>query len=235
MAVSYCDGYRMPAREIRFAVCSPDGLRAATWKCWSPPRKCDVYLACRELRGALKTSLHESGNWHVAYLKDFFDNQVGTAQSKQGRFIERWDRPTPIAPGVTLAYRVVTPWSSCNTRGTLPGSVHVVPRPAEGQAIEFDIFLIDSKIPISGWPGKNKQATRLVGSYALPNGASVWVVWWEVKMPDLPQLRGNATFYKGKNARDLELGNLRALAFGAEADGSKVIYDCVVKYEARDP
>lgn len=180
-----------------------------------------------------QTSLHESGNWHIAYFKEFFEERVGGARTDTGRFIEQWNRPSPIAPGVTLAHRIVTPASSCTTKGNMPSSVHVVPPPAEGHAIEFDIFLINGTTALTGWPGQNKHGTRQIGSYSLPNGASVCVVWWEIKMPLLPPLRGTPRFYNGKDASDLEVGDLRALAFGAEPDGSKVIYDCVVKYEPR--
>jgi len=213
------------------------GDRAATWKCWSPPAKNDVYLACRELRGTLKTSLHESGRWHVAYSAKFFDENVPVEHRyDDGRFVEKWARPAVMAPGVTLAYRIVTSGMSCTTKETLPKSVHVVPAPiAAGRAVEFDIILVDHPtVDADGWPGKN-QGTRLVGSYGLGDGASVFVVCWEIAMPTLPSVRGSPKFYQGKGAADLERANLRALAFGEEPDGSRVIYDCAITYTPSGP
>ncbi len=100
-------------REIRFTVRNQGGQRAATWKCWSPPGKEDVYLTCREVSGALKASLHESGNWHIAYFEGFFEESVPEEhRTERGRFIDQWSRPKPIAPGITLAFRIITPWSS---------------------------------------------------------------------------------------------------------------------------
>jgi hypothetical protein len=59
----------MSERSIRFGVTDYKGRRAATWKCWTQvgSGKKDVYLACREPRGSPKLSLHESGQWQVAF------------------------------------------------------------------------------------------------------------------------------------------------------------------------
>lgn len=133
-----------------------------------------------------------------------------------------------------LALRIVTPWTSVISRGDIAASITVVPPPGQGRAIEFDILLVDQTTPVSGWPGKNKQNTKLVGSYALPNGTSVWVIWSEVNMPNLGTHRGTPMFYRGSSFDDLKADELRMLMFGDEPDGSKVIYDCVGKYEQGD-
>lgn len=222
----------MPESAIRFTVRNAEGCHAATWKCWTPPGKDDVYLTCRELGAALKTSLHQSGNWHVAYFQDFFEGRVPEEhRTERGRFIDQWSRPNPIAPGVTLAFRIITPWSSVTSQCDMPTSITVVPPPTDGRAIEFDVFLVDSTTPVTGCPGKSKMNTRLVGSYALPSGTSVWIIWWEVDMPNLRTLRGTPKFYRGSSFDDLRVGGIRMLAFGDEPDGSKVIYDCVAKYD----
>jgi len=74
------------------------------------------------------------------------------------------------------------------------------------------------------------MGTKPIGSYKLANNECVWAVYWVIDMPDLSKAtRGVGRFYKGKTRKDLESANLRALAFGKEPDGSKVIYDCVVE------
>jgi hypothetical protein len=58
----------------------------------------------------------------------------------------------------------------------------------------------------------------------------VWAVYWTVAMPDLtPATKGTGRFYKGKSKKDLEGKELRALVFGTEPDGSRVMYDCAVQ------
>lgn len=224
----------MPEQALRFGVFDGAGLRAATWKCWSPAGKEDVYLSCREMRGALKASLHESGNWHFAYDDRFFEESVHPEdKTEKGRFIDKWHVPKAIAPGVLLAFRIVTPWTSVSTPHTDMPNVFRVPKPAEGKAIEFDLFFVEPTTAVTGWPGKNKMNTSLVGSYMLPSGRSVWVVYWEIPMPKLPPMQSQPKFFDGKTFDDLKGDDLRLLAFGDEPDGSKVIYDCKVTYEER--
>lgn len=103
----------MAQRSLRFSIRDGD-RRAATWKVWTEAGTghSDVYLVCRALGGVLKTSLHESGNWHVSFSQEAFEDRVeGAIPSLSTRFVEKWARPSGLAPGVTLAYRIVTPWS----------------------------------------------------------------------------------------------------------------------------
>lgn len=102
----------MPEIALRFGVTNGAGLRGATWKLWTVTTdgKFDVYLVCRALGSALKASLHQSGQWHIAYTEKAFENQVrGAIAQHDRRFIETWPRPAEIAPGLTLAYLIVTP------------------------------------------------------------------------------------------------------------------------------
>lgn len=222
----------MAEQSFRFGVFDGAGHRAATWKCWSPAAKEDIYLSCRELHGALKISLHESGAWHVAYDAKFFDCGVRPDdKTEKGRFIDKWPVPKPIAPGLVLAFRIITPWNSVSTPCDAVPVVFHVPKPTEGKAIEFDLFIIEPTTRVLGWPGKNKMNTSLVGSYTLPSGRSVWVVYWEIPMPQLPTQSGKAKFFEGKSFEDLKGDGLKLLAFGDEPDGSKVIYDCKVSFE----
>jgi hypothetical protein len=224
----------MAEHAIRFSVCSNDGFRGATWKCWTPSGKEDVYLTCRELGGALKASLHESGRWHFAYDQSFFERSISeTDRTERGRIIDSWQTPSPLAAGVILAFRIVTPWNSVCTPHEDLEPILRVPQPTEGRAIEFDLFLVNQGTPVSGWPGKDNMGTKLVGSYSLPSGTSVWVVYWDIPMPQLPAVSGPPKFFRGKSIEDLKNANLKILAFGDEPDGSKVIYECKVNYEAR--
>ncbi len=86
----------MPEQSIRFGISDGSGNRSATWKCWSSVGvgKNDIYLACRALGGVLKTSLHQSGRWHIAYSNCFFEDKIDDSQKKEkDRFLEKWPRP----------------------------------------------------------------------------------------------------------------------------------------------
>ena len=230
----------MPERSIRFGITDGAGKRSATWKCWTRTGtgKHDIYLACRALGGALKTSLHETGQWRTAYLKSFFDEKVVDPEhKKKGRVVEEWPRPKEIAPGTTLAFRVVTPWSAVRTPYDEKDKdfrhMHWIQNANEGKATEIDIIITDPTTPVAGWPGKNSMNTCLVGSTKLECGETVWVVYWEIEMPTLPSRKATPRFYKGKSKDDLEGENMRIVVFGAEEDGSRVMYDCAFELEGK--
>ena len=71
------------------------------------------------------------------------------------------------------------------------------------------------------------MGTKLVGSYEIATGDTVWVVYQVIDMPDLSSsTNGSSKFYRGRSLDDLKTGKLRAMVFGNEPDGSRVIYDC---------
>lgn len=221
----------MLEQVVRFGISDGRGLRAATWRLWTPSGKSDVYLACRALGGTLKASLHQSGSWHVAYSQRAFENDVqGAIPTQQDRFLEKWPRPKPIAPGVTLSFRIVTPYSAVTSPiGEANRNVVWIPNCPAPRATEIDIILVSSSTPVTGWPGKNKMGTKLIASYKLPNDQSVWAVYGVVDMPDVSAAtRGVGRFFKGRSREDLESDDLRALVFGHEPDGSRAMYDCAV-------
>jgi len=224
----------MPEQAIRFGVSDGVLLRAATWKCWSPANKDDIYLACREMKGAFKASLHQSGSWHIAYDKKFFDSAIHRDDlTEKGRYISQWPEPPELSPGIRLAFRVIT--SSAAVCGPLIGEPDFVsvPPPNEGRAIEFALVVIDPRVPITGWPGKNSMNTSFIGTYGLASGRKVWVVYREIDMPVLPAIQGDPKFYAGRTSSDLSSDNLKAIIIGDDPDGSKLIYDCKVRYEAK--
>lgn len=222
----------MPEQVVRFGISDGSGHRAATWRLWTPSGKSDVYLTCRALGGTLKASLHQSGSWHIAYSERAFEKDVqGAVPTQQDRFLEKWPRPKPIAPGVTLAFRIVTPHSAVTSLiGEADRNVKWIPNCPSPRATEIDIIIVSPSTPITDWPGKNKMGTKLIGSYELANDESVWAVYWVVDMPDLsPSTKGIGGFYKDRSQEDLKSDSLRALVFGEESDGSRVMYDCAVK------
>jgi len=167
----------------------------------------------------------------VAYSQKAFEEYVeGAIPDKSDRFLEKWPRPKPIAEGVTLAFRIVTPYSAVTSPiGEADRRVTWIPNSPPKRATEIDIMITSPTTTVTGWHGKNNMGTKSAGSYKLDNGETVWVVYWFIDMPDLSTTtKGTGRFYKGRTKKDLESDNLRALVFGEAPDGSRVIYDCVV-------
>lgn len=227
-----------PAFELRFAVRAVSGHRAATWKVWTlGGEKNDVYVACRGLGGQLKASLHQSGQWHVSFTKQFFEAQfIDLAVDPKKRFVETWPRPPEIAPGVTLAHRIVVPWNSPTTPTTNePDNVIWIPPAAESHATEIYIVFTGPHVEDSGWPGKNGSSTALVGSFPIISGETVWVVYKEISFQyPTQEMKATGKFFGDASKKSLKSQTLRAVLFGNEPDGSRVMYDVPVQPKPLD-
>jgi hypothetical protein len=189
-----------------------------------------VYLACRELRGEFKASLHESGEWHIGYSEAFYDDAFPESGARpESRFIEEWPRPQPIEPGVTLAFRVLTLWSSATDDRPLAPRVFTVPAPPHGEAVEVAVLITAPSFPTSTWPGHANMGTKPIGSFQLASGDTVWLVYRNhpFAVPPLPPARG--TLFKGVDKSALDSPRLRAIVFGQETDGSRTVIDVPVR------
>lgn len=228
-------GTSMPEIAIRFGVSNGAGLRAATWKLWTVTTdgKFDVYLACRQLGGSMKASMHESGQWHIAYTKQTFETKVqGAIAQAKDRFIEKWTRPPEIAPGVTAAFRIVTPWTAVKTaiEAADVNKVTWLPKAPEGHAAEIYVFILKPCTEVSDCPGAKSMGMKAIGSFALVNGETVWAVWRHIPMPEIKTAGpGVGQFFKGMSMENLEDDDLRMLAFSTDPDGVTVLTDCAVQ------
>ncbi|MFN3322679.1 MAG: hypothetical protein ACK5AZ_04210 [Bryobacteraceae bacterium] len=224
----------MPEVSLRFSV--GDGVtRAATWKCWTSrgSGKNDVYLACRELRWALKASLHASGRWHIAFDQTFLDANA-VPEEWPTRFLDSWNRPSELVPGFTLACRIITPYAAVNA-GVAPSEAEDtvwIPPPPEGEAVETVVAVTRSEMQVTNWPGKRSMGTQFVGRLDLDNRDVVWVVTRVTSMPALKLSFNRQRFFHGRTSGDVKGPGLRAIVFGSEPDGSRVIYEAVVRAEA---
>lgn len=229
----------MPKQSLRFSVRDANGNRAATWKLLTQTGggKHDVYLTCRSLGGKLKASLHESGSWHVGFVRDFLNENLDDGHPKrEDPYIDRWPRPSEIGPGVTLAYRILVPTSGVNMaiEDTLPGSIIWIPAAPDGTAVEIDVVFTAPDAVVSNWPGRSSMNTELVGKLVLENHETVWVVHRVVDVPgfNLPSTCDPTWF---KSGRDVNLtdGSIRAILLGNSDDGSRFMVDCAVQTDPK--
>lgn len=223
----------MVASEVRFGVRAISGRRAASWKAWAEDGNAasDFYVSCRVLGGEMKASFHQSGQWHVSYTKKFHESAFRADRPRPPtRFIDKWTRPPEIAPGFTLPLRILVPCSATTTRAVIEAEnvTWVEPAP-EGYAIEFALVLTSPVCQVDGWPCKRSMNSQLVGSFRLPSGEHVWIIWTvqPFSAPILSEARGH--FFEGKSQRSLLGGGLRGLALSVHTDGSRVLYDVPVE------
>ena len=97
--------------HYRFAVGNPRYRRSSIWRVWtSKSPKSDIFIAARNLAGTLKMSLHESGIWRAAFTAEYAAKYLkDSIPPSKARRLEEWKRPPDIAPGVTLAFRIIIP------------------------------------------------------------------------------------------------------------------------------
>lgn len=221
----------MPERAVRFGVKSSAGQVSVTWKCFTRTGsgKADVYVTCRSLALPLKLSLHESGQWHVAFDREEFPNLFEPSSSPSSRFSRIWEQAQPLSHGLTLACRIHFPWYAIN-RGSGVGDPKVVwlPAPTEGHSTEVAIFVSTRQLDLAAWPGRDSMGTLPVGYLRLDGNASALLVHHTVPavaggFPQLPPPR----FFKGASEQDLSKAN-RALAWGRHTDGSVIFQEAPV-------
>lgn len=228
----------MTQKSLRFGIQDENGQRAATWKLWTETSgdNSEVYLTCRALGGVLKSSLHQSGNWHTAYSPIAFEKLLkGQVPETQNRFIQKWPKPKEIASGITLAFRIVTPWSAVSNSIEFGNHSKVkwLENAPENKATEIDILYSKSTTIVTDWPGKSSMGTRLIGNIPLNNGDTVWVVYWVVDMPNFESWpkKLDMNYFNGCGKEDLKEEGLRMLVFGSEPDGSRTMFDFAVLKE----
>jgi len=220
----------MPEESIRFGVTNEHAQRSSTWKLWSRVGggKSDVYLTCRALRGAAKASLHESGNWHVAFGKEYLDREVDADNHlASDRFIDRWPRPRDIGPGTTLAFRVIVPASAVSIPAPPPESDAItwIPSPPDGEAVEISVLILAPETKCTGCPGARSMATQPVGSFALDDGSTLWCVYRYCDIPKMDPTTFRATRFKSGRDVPMTGHGLRIIVFGHDEAGSRFMIE----------
>ena len=226
----------MPEYALRFGIEKDQEFRAATWKCWTirGTQKSDVYLTCRPV-GDIKLSLHDSGRWHVSFAASRMRELFEPEYAPSSRFSGVWERPAPIADGLTLACRIHTPSFAVNIPvHTLEPSITWVPAAPMGKIVEVAVFLCDQPHMPSGWPGRYSMNTNLVGTLQLENGGCASIVWShcdELPLEFPPEVVPR--FARGKSSEDALLPGTRALAWGEYPDGSIVFTEGPVRVQRK--
>lgn len=163
-------------RVVRFAVGSHT-RRSSVWRVWSNNKSSDVYVAVRNIAGVQKFSLHESGQWHMAYNTPEAAEQWG---GKADRFMDTWSRPDHGITGWTKALAVKVPHGSLSDLPDEPADDAVLwlPEAPEGKAAVVGIAVVAAN---QGWV---EMRGRPVAAYRLVNGEAVVLVYEIEDMTD---------------------------------------------------
>lgn len=173
----------MAKHSVHFAVGRPDGPRSSEWVVVASGG--DVYVTGAGLGSTIKVSLHESGQWQSAFVREFFDRKPDWLEA-QTRAMSRWLRPPPLGANVALAFRLLVPVSELDTweDSRAASDVRWVAPPDEG-LVEFQVWIrTGSKASEDDWPGKNGRGTQLLGELPL-GGADTVVVTYLFEPPSV--------------------------------------------------
>lgn len=223
----------MPQLQIRFGVADTDGRRSATWVCTTRTGqgKTDVYLACRNLGGAAKLSLHQSGEWRFAFAKEQFEALFDEETIPPSRLIASWFKPPETLKGITRACTIFVPAAAVWTESAKEDDVIWLPAPTQGLTKEITLLMIEPGAILPAWLTENVEV-QTVGVLTLDNGGFAWLVHRDVSAPP-PTMPTQVVpkFFRGKSESDLKTGQLRGLIVGDASDGSIALYDAAVRVE----
>jgi hypothetical protein len=221
----------------RFASRSGD-RRSSVWRCFTNPGHSDVYLGTRETLSAIKLSLHESGEWHVAFDANYHarKREAGFFGDKPDRWIHQWSRPKPLPGGVTIAFRVIMPSISVIAAVRPEEEAKDVrwleaPDPPLGNHVAIGLVA-------AGAPDPNIGAGQIVGRTHLPSGDQLLLVSEPgaipvVTLPRRPDMRRLAD--PMPNLHALSAANsLRSIMPGYSEDGVPCFLDLAVRVATAD-
>ena len=191
-----------------------------------PKQRVCTWRVCA-LKGEPKASFHPSGQWHIGWTKKFHETRFDEATRPPTRFPDEWPRPREIAPGFTLAFRIVVPWSSV----TIPHEekqeeeVIWIPGVEKPQGVEIDVVITSRPSSVSHWPGKTSMNTQPIGVIPLANGERAWLVYHVIDIKSFPvPPTGTARFFRESDREKLaNAQSVRALLFAEEQDGSRAM------------
>lgn len=227
----------------RFCVGDPDGPRSSVWRVWkhTSASKSDIFISPRNTAGLIKASLHESGIWRFAFTAEYAEREFGKEHEVHDtRLIDRWERPNDIAPGVTLAFRIVIPGSDLHV-SPMPSSdrkqLSWIDPPIENQLVEIDLIITEPNVRTTDWPAKNGMGTSLLSSSILPSGETLWLVYLYADIEEgwiLDRERFRAQLRRVKPrfvhaSSLLKAGNPRFMVMGFYQDGSRYFMDLAAK------
>lgn len=210
--------------EFYFAVGMPAGVRSCVWHVWNPPGTDDVYIAEETMRNVFKVSLHESGEFHVGFAREFVRDGAPGANAGltlKNRLKGTWDGVS-VHPAAEIGFRLGIPTDELSI---MPRSEHedrvvfLEPAPA-GEMLEIGFFLIAPRtIPREG------GGTSILWNHELQSGRTLSI--WSKQQPYGNDLRSRIHATRAQiEAANLAGGPaLRALVGGPTPDGAHFFVD----------
>lgn len=157
---------------MRFAVGTPENPQSWVWRLWVQGD--DAYLGAKNALQAFKVSLHRSGIWRIAFVKELKRKDDAT-----DRVIVRWEKPKEFAPGWTPSIGVlvssIKPHRPFNKVKIEDGRIIWFPEPADGKRAVFKILISTPEMTESDFK-KVFSEGRIVGTLTKKNCEKIWLI-----------------------------------------------------------
>lgn len=175
---------------VRVAVgASQSAAMSSTWRVWS--NNDEVYLAIRSLASIFKTSLHSSGLFRHAFVREQ-DSEKHQGPGKD-RAVSKWSRPIPQDPSGTLMFQVIIPGLGLEVvpQQVLHKSTVIVPQYGADDVGYISVSEVAADAASKPIQFGQTKAT-LLDSWSLPRGTVIQVTWHTYPMSpeQLPTMRG---------------------------------------------
>lgn len=214
---------------IRFAAGAPEEAYSAVWNLVT--NRNDVYLFARQARRWIKTSLHASGIWRLAWTEESQILETGS----NDRVVRRWRRPSEFRAGWTQAVSVVVPWTPIGRHFPavdVPAGkpVQWVPAPAPGHKVIFAVLFAAESVAESSWPSVREPGDRNLGRFSLQNGESVWVAVRRAPLEpfekaEAEKLANELRIHIRLDSSPEDIRGANVMVFSESRDGLPVIMD----------
>lgn len=176
-------------REARFGVGSPDGQYSMVWRVWVHGD--EIYVAPRNMANLVKLSLHSSGIWRWAWVKD----SVLDRQTEGDRVHRKWLKPDPFIPEWVVGPSVMFPSSPVKGWGADPvettKDVSWLTPPGPNEKVTVSMMLGEPGV----MPARDLREERrfpLLAELSLRSGGRVWIASRTDRMT-LEEVAGVAT------------------------------------------
>ena len=203
---------------IRFAVGTPENPQSWIWRLWVQGD--EVYLGTKNALHVFKVSLHKSGIWRIAFVKELKREDEAT-----DRVIVRWKKPEEFAPGWTPSIAVlvssIKPSRPFNKVKIEDERIVWFPEPADGRRALFKILISSPEMMESDFKKVLISGDRLAGTLTKKNGEKVWLALREddlsaIEIEKIRDVMGKTKIHLKVGSSEDSLHDSRALLVVSE-------------------
>ena len=221
--------------KSQFAVGEAGQACSGTWRVWSAKNKPDLYIACLNMGGQIKASIHapkppQHLGWrrHYGFDRDAKGEIAKAVKRDSVRHKILWPG-CPLAPGHMLEWRVTFPGSSLSA-DTFPApfaGTTLIPIPSRLEQVEV-VVIVGPPSDKDYYPRDKDVPTHLLAEGRLSDDRRVWVVYCTKQLQEgdaggrVHHASGGKGYVAASIPKDV---TLRGAGVGLQPDGSLGFFD----------